>query len=82
MITLFDTVPLDSTVVAIAGFVYILAFVAIYKMHDIKEGLLFFLFITAAALMIFIFMRYSMISALVVLLYIGNLVYSNFRSEP
>lgn len=82
MITLFNSIQFDTTVTAIVGFVYVLAFVAIYKMHNIQAGFLFFLFITAAAFMIFIFMKYSVISSIVITLYIGHLVYNNFRSEP
>jgi len=81
MITVFDSVQLDITVVSILGFIYILAFVAIYKMHNIKEGILFFLYITASAFMIFIFIKYSLISSIIVLLYIGHLVYNNLNSE-
>ncbi len=81
MITLFDSVQLDLTIVSIVGFIYILAFVAIYKMHNIREGALFFLYITASAFMIFIFIKYSLISSIVVLLYIGHLVYNNLKSE-
>lgn len=82
MIDLLDTLQLDPTVVGIVGFVYALALIAIYKMHNLKEGLLFLLFISASALMIFLFMKYSMISAVVVLLYIGYLLRHNFKSEP
>ncbi len=81
MITVFDSVQLDITVVSILGFIYILAFIAIYKMHNIKEGILFFLYITASAFMIFIFIKYSLISSIIVLLYIGHLVYNNLNSE-
>lgn len=82
MIHLLDTLHLDPTVVAIVGFVYGLALIAVYKMRNFKEGFLFLLFITAAAFMVFLFMRYSMISAVVVLVYIGYLLRHNFRSEP
>lgn len=77
MITFLENLHLDMTIVSIVGFVYILAFVAIYQMRNIKEGLLFLLYITGSALLIFLFMRYSFISAILVLIYIGHLVYNN-----
>lgn len=81
MITIFETIQLDLTVLSIVGFVYLLALVAIYQMRNIKDGLLFLLYITGSALLIFIFMKYSFISAVLVLMYIAHLVYNNLRSQ-
>lgn len=81
MITLFNSLHLDLTVTAIISFIYILACVAIYQMHNTKDGILFFLYITASAFIIFLFINFTMISAGIVFLYIMRLVYRNLRMD-
>lgn len=81
MITIFNVFQLDLTVLAIIGFIYILAFVAIYNMHNIKDGILFFLYITSSALLIFIFIHFTLISASLIFLYIIHLVYRNLKTD-
>lgn len=77
MVSLIDSLELDSTILSIAGFVLTLALVAIYKMEDMKKGFLFLLYILASGLLIYLFIQYSFISAFVILLYIGHLLYNN-----
>ena len=75
--SLFDLSQIDSTILSIAGFILSLALVAIYKMEDLKKGLLFLLYIVGSGIMIYIFVKYSFLSAFVVLFYIGHLLYNN-----
>lgn len=81
MITLFNFFHLDLTVTAILAFIYITAFVAIYKMHNIKDGILFLIYITGSALLIFLFIHFTLVSASLIFLYIMRLVYKNLRTD-
>jgi len=77
MITLFNGLEVDTTLLSFAAFIYILALVAIFKMHDSKKAFLFLLYISASSFLIFLFVKYSFISSLLVLFYIGHLLYNN-----
>lgn len=81
MFTFIDNLPVDMTVVAMVSFVMILALLAIYKMHNIKDAVLFLLYIAGSVLVIYLFMSFPSICAIVVFLYIMRLVYRNTHSE-
>lgn len=81
MITLFDTLQVDITVLSIALFIYAFALIAIFQMHDYKKGFLFLVYITGTALLLFLFLKYSLLSSVVVFLYIAHLVYNNLRGS-
>ncbi|GAA4514528.1 hypothetical protein [Sphingobacterium thermophilum] len=77
MIQLMEGLNIDTTLLSFASFIYGLALIAIYKMHNIKKGLLFLLYISTSAFLIYLFITYSFVSSVLVLLYIGHLLYNN-----
>lgn len=81
MITLFNSLQVDSTLLFFGSFIYVLAMIAIFKMHDIKKALLFLSYITASAFLIYLFIQYSFISSILVLMYIAHLLYNNGTAD-
>ena len=80
MITLFNSLHLDTTVTAMVAFVVALSLIAIYKMHDLKDGLLFLLYISGSIALIALFVIYPSVSAILIFMYMMRLVYRNTHS--
>lgn len=80
MFSMFN-LSIDSILFSFAAFIFVLALIAVYQMHDIRKGLLFIGYITASIFLIYLFITYSFISSILVLLYIGHLLYNNLK-EP